>query len=121
MGFTGAGISPTTVSTDQLAPLGFVLTVPDGDNGNKVYTYVKAAVEIGVGLACAKGAVAADAGYGAVLLATAAMADSRYVGVAQATIASGSYGFVLTRGVGNAKVNSESAISDELVMHSSGG
>ena len=121
MGFTAAGISPTTITTTQQAPLGFKLTVPDGDNGDKVFTYVKAAVEIGVGLACAKGEVADDSGYGAVLLAEAAMSDSRYVGVAQATIASGSYGFVLTRGKGNAKVNSESAASDELVMHSSGG
>ena len=120
-GFTAAGISPTTITTTQQAPLGFQLTVPDGDNGNKVFTYVKAATEIAAGLACAKGEVADASGYGAVLLATSGMADSRYVGVAQATIASGSYGFVLTRGKGNAKVNSTSAASDELVVHSSGG
>jgi len=121
MGFTAAGISPTTITTTQQAPLGFKLTVPDGDNGLAVYTYVKAATEIAVGLACAKGEVTGAAGYGAALLATSAMADTRYIGVAQATIASGSYGFVLTRGVGTAKVNSASAASDELVMHSSGG
>mgnify|MGYP003644461681 CR=1 FL=1 len=37
---TAAGISVTTVSTDQLAPLGFQLTVPNSDNGHQLWTYV---------------------------------------------------------------------------------
>ena len=50
MGFTAAGILHTTVSNEssagaddasQLAPLGFVLTVPDGDNGAQEWIYVK--------------------------------------------------------------------------------
>jgi len=120
-GFTAAGISHTLISTDQQAPLGFKMSVPSSNDGIAVYTYVKAAAEIAAGISCARGAVAAKAGYGAVIVATSAMADTRYVGVAQATIASASYGFVLTKGIGNAKVNSESAISDELVMHSANG
>ena len=31
MGFTAAGITTDTVTTDQQMPLGFELTVPDGD------------------------------------------------------------------------------------------
>ena len=40
MGFTAAGISPSTVTTTQQAPLGFELTVPDGDNGLQEWVYV---------------------------------------------------------------------------------
>ena len=40
MGFTAAGISTSTVTTTQQAPLGFELTGPDGDNGNQVWIYV---------------------------------------------------------------------------------
>ena len=90
MGFTAAGITHTTITTTQQAPLGFKLTVPDGDNGVAIYTYVKAAAEILVGISCARGDVAAKAGYGAVIVATSALADTKYVGVAQATIASAS-------------------------------
>jgi hypothetical protein len=42
MGFTAAGISPTTVTTTQQCPLGFELTVPDGDKGFQTWVYVKA-------------------------------------------------------------------------------
>ena len=120
-GFTAAGINKDLITTTQQAPLGFRLTVPDGDNGYAIYTYVKAAAEIAAGISCAKGEVADKSGYGAAVVATSAMADTRYVGVAKATIASGSYGFVLTYGKGTAKVNSTSAASDELVMHSANG
>ena len=40
MGFTAAGISPSTVTTTQQAPLGFELSVPNGDKGMLTYIYV---------------------------------------------------------------------------------
>ena len=119
-GFTGAGIDKDTVTTTQQAPLGFKLTVPDGNDGNQVYTYIKAAAAIAQGIAAMRGSVAGDSGYGACVVGLSADSDMRYVGCAQQTggIPSGSYGFVLTQGVGLVKVNSASNAGDELVMHS---
>jgi hypothetical protein len=102
MGFTAAGISPTTVTTDQQCPLGFELTVPDGDKGFQTWVYVKAEAALSEGrivmledaasafevTLSTSGGVNTNASYG------------RIVGVAQHTIASGSYGFVLARGFG---------------------
>ena len=39
-GFTAAGISPSTVTTTQQAPLGVELSVPNGDKGLLPYIYV---------------------------------------------------------------------------------
>ena len=118
MGFTGAGISPTTVSTDQLAPLGFRLTVPTANDGEQTYTYIKAAVAVAIGQAVMKGAgTGASSGYGACVLATqAANSPHQYVGCAQVAIASGSYGFVLTRGLGTALVATTTAAGADLVI-----
>ena len=117
-GFTGIGIDKDTVTTTQQAPLGFRLTVSDGNNGNQVYTYVKAAATIGAGLSCMRGNVASKAGYGAVVVAVSGQANHRYVGAAQKEIPSGSYGFVLTQGVGDVVVQTAAAAGEALVMHS---
>ena len=121
---TAAGISVIDVTTTQQAPLGFQLTVPSQNNGNAVYTYIRAGAAIGPGICVAKdpaSSTTGDGGYGDCKVATSAMAMARYVGVAQIPIASGSYGFVLTRGTGVAKVNSLSAADDALVVHSANG
>ena len=122
-GFTGIGIDKDTVTTTQQAPLGFKLTVGDGNDGNQIYTYVKAAATVGQGVAVMRGSVAGDSGYGACVLGLSTESEMRYVGCAQqaAGIPSGSYGFVLTKGVGLVKVDSASAAGDELVMHSADG
>tara|TARA_R110002012_G_C11522394_1_gene599612 strand:+ start:148 stop:630 length:483 start_codon:yes stop_codon:yes gene_type:complete len=106
MGFTAAGISPTTVTTTQQAPLGFVLTVPDattaGDSGygTQEWVYVKTSAELTVGEVGCRAIAAISApfhvGVGAATTTRAAA-----VGVAQHTIASGSYGFILRKGVGS--------------------
>ena len=97
MGFTGAGIAPTTVTTTQQAPLGFVLTVPDGDNGFQEWVYVKTSAELTKGFAAERANTTPFiVGQGA---ATTTRASC--VGVAQHTIASGSYGFILRKGVGS--------------------
>ena len=98
MGFTATGISTTTVTTDKQAPLGFELTVPAGDNGNQVWIYV-----FNDSGSWVTGSVimrdAATTTYDGVL-ATASAPASRVIGVAQHTIADGSYGFILKRGLG---------------------
>ena len=38
---TAAGISSTTVTTDQQAPLGFELVVPTANGGEEVFIYVE--------------------------------------------------------------------------------
>jgi hypothetical protein len=103
MGFTAAGISPTTVTTTQQAPLGFELTVPDGDNGLQTWIYVfndeaSSAFEQGNVITRDGGTVTYDG-----ILAAASSPASRVIGVAQHTIAAGSYGFILRRGIGEVK------------------
>jgi len=100
MGFTAAGISPTTVTTDQQCPLGFVLTVPDGDNGFQEWVYVfndEASTAFAQGTVCARDA--ATVTYDAVLSPVSAP-TMRVLGVAQHDIPAGSYGFILRKGVG---------------------
>ena len=116
MGFTGAGISPTTVSTDQLAPLGFVLTVPDGDNGLQEWVYIK-----NVDTNPLRGADTTAVKYDVAQLAddytlfnairgkTASAVAGRVIGVAQHEIAASSYGFVLRKGKG--KVTTDGTVA----------
>lgn len=133
---TAAGISATTVTTTQQAPLGFQLTVPTANNGVQVYTYIRASVAIALGIVAARESVVATAagvaraGYGTGILAVAAMGDLRYIGVAQQPVTAAlpaggipaaSYGFVLTQGIGSVQVNSASAAGDALVVHSASG
>ena len=106
MGFTASGITTATVTTDQQAPLGFVLTVPDsttsGDSGYGMqeWVYVKASAALAKGNVCGR-AVGAITQPFVVGLSVAADTRAGVVGVAQHTIASGSYGFVLRSGVGS--------------------
>jgi hypothetical protein len=99
MGFTGAGIATDTVSTTQLAPLGFELTVPDGDNGFQVWIYVfnDDAASLVEGTICARDA--ATTTYDAIIAPVDAP-TIRVMGVAQHTIVAGSYGFILRKGLG---------------------
>ena len=60
MGFTAAGISTSTVTTTQQAPLGFVLTVPNqttaGDSGYGMqeWVYVKTSAAMAKGNVCGR-------------------------------------------------------------------
>jgi|TARA_B100000085_G_scaffold246036_1_gene239561 hypothetical protein len=93
-GFTAAGITKDTVTTTQQAPLGFRLTVPDGDNGLQTWVYVKANGAI------SKGALVAQATTAPYVVdeAGANLEAVKVYGVAQSDIANGSYGFVIARG-----------------------
>ena len=98
MGFTAAGISPTTVSTDPLAPLGFELTAPNGDLGFQVWVYIKATSLLAVGQ-CACHADGATP-YNGSLVSAEGVQPAKVYGIAQHAIALNSYGFVLKRGSG---------------------
>tara|TARA_R110002020_G_scaffold148705_4_gene324713 strand:+ start:2012 stop:2509 length:498 start_codon:yes stop_codon:yes gene_type:complete len=105
MGFTAAGISPTTVTTTQQAPLGFELTVPDGDNGLQEWVYVfndEASTAFAIGNVIIKDPSATTFDfYGGIQAPDTAHTPAVMVlGVAQHPIAAGSYGFILRKGVG---------------------
>ena len=111
---TAAGISVTTVSTDQLAPLGFKLTVPDGSlQGLQVWTYVKAGEALSAGRICMF--KDGTSNYEVMLTTESGVSiketRARCVGVAQHTVASGSYGFVLTTGFGTIQAGAGAALT----------
>ena len=115
---TAAGISTTTVSTDQLAPLGFVLTVPDysSDYGQQEWVYVKTSAELTKGLAAER----ANTTPFVVGVGAAATTRASCVGVAQHTIASGSYGFILRKGVGTVLADGSVTAGSDITCAGSG-
>ena len=118
MGFTAAGISPTTVTTTQQAPLGFELTVPNGDKGFQTWVYVKsAAADIDFGDLCMVNANTTPYE----VKETTGQIGIKCVGVAQHFIANGSYGFILRRGRA-AYIHTDGGVTagDALMSHSSG-
>ena len=104
MGFTATGITTTTVTTTQQAPLGFQLTVPTANGGNDVYIYVQAdtghALEVGELCMRETGATTYIAH-----VAIANTKNTRLIGVAQTAIPAESYGFVLRSGVGSVQAS----------------
>ena len=108
MGFTATGISTTTVTTTQQAPLGFELTVPNGDYGNQVWVYIKnvddgpTALSEGVAVMTLDTNDTTRAEFYQVQICTAAAHSAKkVVGVAQHDIPVNSYGFVLKSGKGS--------------------
>jgi len=106
---TAAGLVSTTVSTDQLAPLGFELEEPasaGGDDrsgqGPRIWVYVQNNVTAAT--AWLEGTVVTRLGgattHLGIISAAAATPNSRVMGVAQHAIPAGSFGFVLKRGIG---------------------
>ena len=123
MGFTAAGITTTTVTTTQQAPLGFVLTVPNGNFGNQEWVYVKvtgsAVVE---GDVCMVGADKAKP-YEVVITpaSTAAQKNVKLIGAAQGSIAENSYGFLLQRGKGKVQCGAVVAAGAALMTDTGNG
>ena len=106
MSTTAAGLSVTTVTTDQQAPLGFQLTVPNGDFGLQTWVYVfndDAAANWAIG-----DLIQLDTDFvpfHGIQSAGSALVKLRVLGAAQHTIAAGSYGFILQRGRGTVKAS----------------
>lgn len=117
MGFTAAGISPTTVTTTQQAPLGFVLTVPNGDLGSQEWVYIKATSLLAVGQ-CACHADGATP-YNGSLVNTEGVQPAKVYGIAQHAIALNSYGFVLKRGSGYFRSDGGAVAVNSMIQTSS--
>jgi len=124
MGFTAAGINTSLVTTTvegAQAPLGFELTVPDGDNGAQVWVYVFNDDTSGF---VAGDVVVRDASTSTYdgILNTDTTAAVRVLGIAQHEIAAGSYGFILRKGIGVARAadTGDDQDDDPLVAAASG-
>ena len=126
MGFTAAGISPTTNTTTQQAPLGFELTVPNGDKGNITYIYVKNSS--GGTIAANDMVQRKDSGDSTAVItnyevaeAAASQQSIAIVGCAIAQILDGSYAFVIKKGI--ATVNGAAAVvhNRPLIMSGTAG
>ena len=127
-GFTASGISTSTVTTTQQAPLGFVLTVPDGDNGIQEWVYIK-----NTGANALRGADTATPKYDVAQLDTswtpflvkrgytASSVAGAVCGVAQHEIAAGSYGFVLKSGKGKVTTTAGAVVKGTTLKISSAG
>tara|TARA_R110002020_G_scaffold28320_1_gene90513 strand:- start:95 stop:598 length:504 start_codon:yes stop_codon:yes gene_type:complete len=123
MGFTAAGIATDTVSTTQLAPLGFVLTAPcaTADAGYCEWVYVfndEATTAFAVGNTIFRDpSLTTQDWYGGLITPVDDHQPTVTVlGVAQHVIAAGSYGFILQKGVGtilagNANLTVDAAIT----------
>ena len=97
MSGTAFGGSVTRVTTTQELPLGFQVTVPNGDAGDQVWIYVSASESLVVGSVCSLAAAATTYNVRKIPVDTHACT---VVGVAQHVIAGSSYGFILRRGKG---------------------
>lgn len=118
MATTVAGISPTTVSTTQLAPLGFELSVSTANGGMKTYIYVEN--DSGADLAVGKMSTR-KAGSATYQVAEAgAINPAMAVGVAQTLIPNGSFGFVLRRGHGTVSAAGAVTANKGLILGASG-
>tara|TARA_R110000787_G_C13111454_1_gene413688 strand:- start:50 stop:526 length:477 start_codon:yes stop_codon:yes gene_type:complete len=119
------GISITDVSTAaDLAqvPLGFEYHEPaDATNnyGERVWVYVEAGGALAAGEVCMR----EDAGITSkVVVTTGAIAAVRCLGVAQHAIASGSFGFILKRGLGEiAVVDGDADQANDPLVTAAGG
>jgi hypothetical protein len=107
MGFTAAGISTSTVTTTQQAPLGFVLTAPSAttDGGMCEWVYVfndEASDDFAAGQIIYRdpSATTQDWYGGLIAPVTDHQPKVLVLGVAQHAIPNGSYGFILQKGVG---------------------
>ena len=116
-GFTGAGISTTTVTTTQQAPLGFVLTVPNGNHGAQEWVYVKASGSaLAIGDMCNRDMANLTLLYAVEPTASGtAFGNMAVVGVAQHAVPDGSFGFILAKGKGLVKNGTDNITTDNLI------
>jgi hypothetical protein len=119
---TAAGISPTTVTTTQQAPLGFELTVPTANAGNQTWVYVLAndALIEGKIVMLENAASAFEVNVTPTGLSVNVTAE-RVVGVAQHVIAAASYGFVLAKGFGSIRAGDGAALTVNTAVTMGGG
>ena len=120
------GISVTDVDTEQKLPLGFKYTeAASGDDmGERTWVYVfnDGGSSLTAGCAAFRDPSAANASdpagkmYGVFIAASGTVYPAvSVVGVAQHTIAAGSYGFVLSKGIGEVLAGTETIDASEVV------
>ena len=105
MSGTAFGGSGTRVTTTQELPLGFQVTVPNGDLGMQKWVYVfndEASTAFAVGQIIYRDPSAATQDFYGGLIAPVDVHQPKVMvlGFAQHAIAAGSYGFILLKGVG---------------------
>lgn len=116
---TAAGLSVTTVSTTQQAPLGFELTVPTASQGEQVWIYVQANGGLTAGMVCARGAGAAAATFD-VIPAPVTTGVNGVVGVCVTPIPNNSFGFIMKKGFCNVIAGGASIDVDEVIIVGAG-
>ena len=126
---TAAGIAFNTVTNEstagadnasQLAPLGFQLVVPTANDGDQIWTYVKAAGALGAGEICQliNGATQSEVSP----TATGTLVPKAgIVGVAQHAIGDNGFGFILTKGRGNVRAGSVAIGADRALTSGGAG
>ena len=114
---TAAGISPTTVSATQQAPLGFELTVPTANQGEQVWIYVQANNGDGLtpGMVCARGAGVAALTYD-VIPAPVITGVNGVVGVAVTLIPDNNFGFIMKKGITGVVAGNGTIDVDEVII-----
>ena len=118
MGFTASGITTTTVTTDQQAPLGFILTVPDGDNGIQEWIYVYNDSGATANVAKVQTRKAGTANYH--IAEAGAINPCQAVGVVVTEIPNGSYGFILRKGICTVDAAGSVTANKGLILVASG-
>lgn len=117
---TAAGITSTTVTTDQQAPLGFELVVPTPNAGDQVWIYVQCVVaQLNVGNAAMR-PNGAPTYVAQPTTAATAFQPARVIGVAQHTIAVNSYGFILKRGLGTVQAGNGAVVGADRGLTTAG-
>ena len=118
MGFTGSGTSLTQTSATQLAPLGFIMTAGDGDNGmvEYMYCYNDSGSDIGANLAVIRKAATVQSHIA--IAATGAQVET-VLGITQTAIPSTHYGWVARKGIVTATGDAAVTATRSLIVDGS--
>jgi hypothetical protein len=116
---TAVGISTTTVTTDQQAPLGFELVVPTANAGEQTWIYVQANGALTLGMVCSRGAGVAALTYD-LIPAPVITGANGVVGVAVTLIPDNNYGFIMKKGFCSVVAGGGSIDVDEVIIVGAG-
>jgi hypothetical protein len=111
----------TSVSTTAEAELGSTLSTSVTDSGSRTWIYVlnEGSVDLTAGDVAMRNTTSTE--YRVVIATAGTLIHAlRVVGVAQHTIAAGSYGYVLQRGLGTIQVGSGASVSDTEALTTGG-
>jgi|7_EtaG_2_1085326.scaffolds.fasta_scaffold01143_12 hypothetical protein len=118
MSTTAAGLSVTTVTTDQQAPLGFILEVPTADQGLQEWIYVQNAS--GAPLAAAKMQTRAAGSATYSVAEAGGINPAQAVGVVVTAIPDGSFGFLLRKGIATVDAAGAVTANSGLILVAAG-